>query len=144
MLMREIFRWSDLLAYLEEAHREVQEYPGDVVRFTYSHEGSDVPVGMHISRTKNGTPWLAVNMKVCKIGQLRVRSALLANVDLPIGGFCVLPEDGAIHQSMPFRAMLVADFEHVVASMAKLRAQLKTAAAMPDADIETPFVYLFR
>lgn len=142
--MREIFRWSDLLEYLEETYREVREHPGDVVRFTYSHEGSDVPVGMHISRTKHGSPWLAVNMKVCPIGQLRVRSALLANADLPIGGFCVLPDDAAIHQSLPFRAMRVADFEHVVAAMATLRAQLKEVAAMPDADIETPFAYLFR
>jgi hypothetical protein len=142
--MREIFRWSDLLEYLDETYREVREHPGDVVRFTYSYEGTDVPVGMHISRTKNGSPWLAVNMKVCPIGQMRVRSALLANADLPIGGFCVLPDDAALHHSMPFRAMRVPDFEHVVASLAKLRAQLKLVAAMPDADIEVPYAYLFR
>ncbi len=138
------FTWSSLVTYLETHHRAVETFPGDRLRFTYSHEGSDVPVGAYLLRSPAGQPWLGISMKLGPVDQLRTRSALVANADLPIGALSIIAEFAALRQTLPLSGMTATHLEQTVRALAITTLQLRAVASANDVDLDTPYAYIFR
>lgn len=143
--MTEIIRLPGLITYLQAQHKQVETFPDDRLRFTYCQDGREVPVGAYVLRSASGNQWLTLTMKVCPIGRLRARSALVANGELPVGGLTVLlGEVVALRQTLPLEALLPSQLEETLRAMLAMTDQLKHVAELDDADLETPFAYIFR
>ncbi|HNN97659.1 MAG TPA: hypothetical protein PKI03_35575 [Pseudomonadota bacterium] len=143
--MTEIIRLPGLITYLQAQHKQVETFPEDRLRFTYCQDGREVPVGGYVLRAASGNQWLTLTMKVCPMGRLRARSALVANGELPVGGLTVLlGEVVALRQTLPLEALLPAQLEEALRAMLVMTDQLKHVAELDDADLETPFAYIFR
>lgn len=143
--MNEIIHLPGLITYLQTQHKQVETFPEDRLRFTYCHDGREVPVGAYVLRSAAGTQWLTLTMKVCPMGRLRARSALVANGELPVGGLTVLlGEVVALRQTLPLQALLPAQLEEALRALLSVTDQLKHVAELDDADLETPFAYIFR
>jgi hypothetical protein len=139
-----ISTWDELIAYLEATHTEVRSHPGNHCRCSFDFDGTPVPIGFYSRRSVSRTPWLSVNVKLCPIDNLRTRSALIANVDMPIGGLCLIPQFSALHQTLPLTNLRIHHLEHTMRSMAALRARLLEVSREQDVDSDTPFAKVFR
>jgi hypothetical protein len=143
--MSEIIRLPGLITYLQVHHKQVETFPEDRLRFTYCQAGREVPVGAYVLRSSSGNQWLTLTMKVCPMGRLRARSALVANGELPIGGLTVLiGEVVALRQTLPLEALLPSQLEETLRALLAMTDRLKQVAEQDDADLETPFAYIFR
>lgn len=144
--MHEIIRLPGLLSYLEQHHQQVETFPQDRLRFSYVHEGQQIPVGAYVLRSATGNQWLAMAIKICPLNRLRTRSALVANGELPVGALTIIPpEYVALRQTLPLESLLPAQLEQTLRGMATLVVQLKALVDMDGADLETtPLAYIFR
>jgi hypothetical protein len=132
------------MKHLEGTYREVAAFPGDRVRFTYDHNGTEVPVGGQVVRSVAGSPWLIVAIKVAPADRLRTRSALVANVDMPIGALAIVMDHVVLRQSLPLLGLRTTHLAQTLAAMAKMVAHLKHVAELEDVEIDTPYAYVFR
>jgi len=135
--------WAGLVAYLQAHHRGVQTFPGDRLRFGYDHEGVEYAIGAQVLLSATRAPWISFATKLCPVEQFRTRSALVANVDLPIGGLAIAGDHAVLRQSLPLRGLAEADLEHALRALVTFAAQLRAVAVAEDVDIDTPYAYLF-
>lgn len=140
---RYLSTWSDLEAYLAETHGEFRSHPGDHCRIAFRHGEVAVPIGFYLLRAGT-SEWISLNTKICPVESLRSRSALVANTELPFGGICIIPEFATLQQKLPLAGLSVANLEHALRALADMRARLQEVATMEDADIDTPYAYVFR
>jgi len=144
----ELFRWQDLIAYLEAHHTDVQTFPGDRLRMTYRHEGRNIPFGGYILRAPSGAAWLVVAIKLCADVELRPRPALVANSDLPVGTISLLANFGVLRQSLPLEGLRSDHLELVLSALSKLSVEMR--AGYGDAqpalleDDDSPYSYIYR
>lgn len=139
-----ISAWDELIEYLRANHTEVRSHPNNHCRCAFDFDGIAVPFGFYLRRSVSRTPWLSVNAKVCPVDNLRMRSSLVANTVMPIGGLCLIPGFAALHQVLPLTDLRIHHLEHTMRSMAALCAQLQAGSQMEGVDREAPFAYLFR
>jgi hypothetical protein len=144
MAAEEISNWQDLITYLEINHEEVRSSSQTSTRFAYDLDGERVPIGVYLGQSANGQPWISINTRICSVDVFRNRSALVANLDLPIGAFCLIPDHAVLRQTLPLSGLRVSNFEHTVRALATQRARLQHVATIEDADIDMPYAYVFR
>lgn len=140
----EVSDWTDLITYLETNHEEVRSASETRARLVYDLDGARAPIGIYLRHSANGQQWISLNTRICPVDVFRNRSGLVANLDLPIGAFCLIPDSAVLQQTLPLGGLRVANLEHTIRALAMQRAQLQHVATIEDADIDMPYAYVFR
>jgi hypothetical protein len=136
----EISGFSDVAAYLERTGRARMSAPGDAVRVRFE----DTVVELSTAATPGGGTWLAIAVPVCALKRLRLRPALAANLDLPIGAFAVTRADVVLRQTLPLDGLRHEQLERCLRGMSGAARRLRAAARAADDAAEVPLAYLFR
>lgn len=140
--MLTLARWADVVAHLGSSQREVVTFPGERLRFAHPHEDAEVAFGAHRLVSGRGSTWIGLATKLGPAAQLRERSALVENLELPVGGIAVVAEHAVLRQTLPLPVSPAA-LDHAIRSLATLALQVRHAARLEDADLDVPYAYLF-
>jgi len=133
----ELATWSELVAYLEAQHHEVQTHVGERLRLTMHHDGQTTPVGAYALRAPSETPWLVLAVKLGPESELRPRLMLIGADALPFGSIALLHGFAIIRQSLPLEALRTDQLEITLLALVRLAATLRRG---PDCRHE----YLYR
>ena len=129
-------QWPDLISLLQRLYLDVRTFPGDLLRFTADHDGTEVSFGGWPCRSAAGGLWLAVAGKVCPVDRLRARTALVVSATLPIGGLAIAGDQVVLRQTLPLDGLREADLAHALQVLATTAAALHAPAG--------PHVGMFR
>ncbi len=143
MRVERLSKWSDVVAYLKARYREVEEFAGDRLRFTADHEGTAFAISAQLLIAGTGGSWVGFATKLGPVTKLRERSALVANLDLPIGAFAIVMDQAVLRQTLPLHALPPTHIAHTVQALIALTRELRHVAELEDVDIDTPYAYVF-
>ena len=137
----EISSWAQFHELLVASGRAVQPLLGEALSFAI------VPSSRRIIEARlvvfpSGSQWLALTHYICPLARLRLRPALVANSELPIGGLAVLGADVVLRQTLPLAGIAAAEIEQALHALGATADVLLAAARV--ADSELPFAYAFR
>ena len=143
----ELARWSDVEGHLRATGRPFRPFSDDSgagVRFLYPHRSGPMLFGLRPVAFPGGRQWLGITVPVCEAPRLKLRGALLANTELPIGGLATFGDHVVLRQIVPLEGLRVAALEAAFRALADTAAELRVAAASTDGGADVPYAYAFR
>ncbi len=91
---------------------------GDMVQVRYQDAHVSSLIAMRPLRSAAGTEWLALSVPLGPTTQFRLRAALVANDDLPIGALSDWQGLMLLRQTLPTRSLSFDKFEQVLTGLA--------------------------
>ncbi len=126
----QISSWAELDAFLRASGRACKPVADETLAF-FLVPGSGVRAFANPVRFPSGSVWLALSFKVCGIERLRLRPALVANAELPIGALTVIGNNVVVRQTIPLAALGVAEPEQTLSALATTATTLFAALRPP-------------
>lgn len=113
--------FSQLPDYLRQRGRAFSATPaGDVLQVRYQDAQVSLVITIERLRTAAGTEWIGLSTPLGPTSQFRLRAALVANDDLPIGGLSDWQGVMLLHQTLPLRSVSLEQLDQVLSSLAHL------------------------
>jgi len=104
---------------------------GDMIQVRYEDPGMSSLVAMRPLRTEAGTEWIALSVPLGPAPQFRLRAALVANDDLPIGALSDWQGLMLLRQTLPTRSLSFEKFEQVLTALAHTAGMILAGASYP-------------
>lgn len=118
--------------YLRQSGRAFNATPaGDVLQVRYQDAHLSVVVTLEQLRTAAGTEWIGLSVPLGPTSTFRLRGALVANDDLPIGVLSDWQGVMLLHQTLPVRSLSFEQLEQVLAALAQIGGAIASGADYP-------------
>lgn len=141
--------WRGLLAYFKAHHAPVHPVGGTHVRCTVHVGMSHVELLATESVGPNLHSWIVLAARICRLGELRGRSALVAATDLPLGAFATIGKFAALVHSVPMTGLTEELLSRTLGTLAATTSDLLAARGLvSDAEAAQepnlhPFAYIY-
>lgn len=117
--------FSQLPEYLRQSGRAFSATPdGDLLQVRYQDAAVSVVIAMRRMRTAAGSEWIALGIPLGQTNQFRLRAALVANDDLPIGALADYQGLMLLHQTLPLRSLTFEQLEQALRALAHIGASI--------------------
>jgi len=125
-----LITFSRLPDYLRSTGRAFQ-VAGDVLQVRYEDAQVSTVVALRALRTAAGTEWLALSVPLGPTAQFRLRAALVANDELPIGSLADWQGLTLLRQTLPIRSLSFEQLEQVLRALAHTSGKILAGAGYP-------------
>ena len=125
-----LITFSRLPDYLRSTGRAFQ-VAGDVLQVRYEDAQVSTVVALRALRTAAGTEWLALSVPLGPTAQFRLRAALVANDELPIGSLADWQGLTLLRQTLPIRSLSFEQLEQVLRALTHTSGKILAGAGYP-------------
>jgi hypothetical protein len=124
--------FARLPEYLRRSGRAFSASPaGDMIQVRYEDPQVSSMIAMRSVRTEAGTEWIALSVPLGPSANFKLRAALVANDDLPIGALADWQGLVLLRQTLPIRSLSVEQFEQVLHALAHTAGKIVAAGGYP-------------